>query len=346
MGFTVGIPALKLKRNYKGKSKNAGDLRKIIEEMYDRYGKDSDIDPTKKHLNMFFGRFKSSEEAYNFFVERAENYKIPVTGKKTGKFYHNRKLRSDAVLAGNLIAKPSMEYVNDLPKKEQIRLNKDLADCLKSVLDKHNITYDAHVVHYDEVSPHLHMLFHDEDFKLGKKMNQKFIGDLNRDIPQMMREKGWPCDDLDLYDPGDREGEELEEYKRSRRSKKHGKSSLDYKREKLSEKERDLEEKRLNLNKIIEEEVQKRLQIERQELEQLRNSIRIEAEELDSMNLDKELLKTAKYKEINMNNEKVTIYEVLEMFTKKRKSNIPDRYKNYVNQAMNDYSKSDNEPEF
>lgn len=268
MGFTVGAPVISLKQNYKGSSTKIGDLRKIILEMIERYGLDEDIDPSRSHLNRIFGKFKSTDEAVDYYVDLLTNHEVIVKGKD-GK-EHKRKPRKDASVAGNMILKPTTEYIEQLPFEEQQRLADDLVYIGTGILRVHGLEVDSVVIHNDEQGAHPHFLFHDKDFQLSKKIGLQLYGDLNREVPKYLRSKGWECDDLRNYDVEATKKmtkEEKEEYTREfRKGKKYnGLSSQEYKRQKNKEKEEELKK----LKEQLEELERQRQEDFQRELEEL-----------------------------------------------------------------------------
>lgn len=243
MGFTVGAPIISLKKNYKGKSKKKGDLRKVIREMIERYGIDEDIDHSRSHLNRISGKFKSTDEAVDYYVDLLSNHEVTVKGKD-GKI-HKRKPRKDVSIAGNMILKPTAEDIEHLSFEEQQRLADDLVFVGTGILKEHGLEVDSVVIHNDEQGAHPHFLFHDKNFQLSKKVGLKLYGDLNREVPKYLRSRGWECDDLRNYDVEATKNmtkEEKEEYTREfRKGKKYnGLSSQEYKKKKNKEKEEEL----------------------------------------------------------------------------------------------------------
>lgn len=268
MGFTVGAPILSLKPKQEKRKNRSGDLRKILDEMYDRKGVDKDIDPNRRHLDRYLGRFKNADEAYNFYMYRFNNHKVIVKGKN-GKVYE-RKPRENTTVAGNLILKPTAEEVNKLSYEDQQRLANDLIDIGVKVLGVHGLIVDGVVVHNDEEGAHPHFVFHDNDFKMADKLGVKLYGDLNREVPKYLRSKGWECDDLRNYDVEKTKNmtkEEKEEYTREfRKGKKYnGLSSQEYKKQQNKEKAEELE----RLQKQLEEEKRKNQEERRRNLEEL-----------------------------------------------------------------------------
>ena len=244
MGFTVGAPIISLKKNYKGSSKKKGDLRKVIREMIERYGLDEDIDHSRSHLNRISGKFKSTDEAVDYYMDLLTNHEVIVKGKD-GK-EHKRKPRKDVSIAGNMILKPKAEDIEHLSFEEQQRLADDLVFVGTGILKEHGLEVDSVVIHNDEQGAHPHFLFHDKDFQLSKKVGLKLYGDLNREVPKYLRSRGWECDDLRNYDVEATKKmtkEEKEEYTREfRKGKKYnGLSSQEYKRQQNKEKEQELQ---------------------------------------------------------------------------------------------------------
>jgi len=124
---------------------------------------------------------------------------------------------------------------------------------IKKEFDKRGIQVDSGVIHMDEGVPHMHIFFHDPEYKLGKKMNLAFYKALNRNVPAGMRQKGFDIRDMVAFDEEKYQSmseDEKQAYIANKKRKKHGLSSAAYKAEQETKKQREeLAEKQAALEK-------------------------------------------------------------------------------------------------
>lgn len=234
MGFTIGLPSLKL-NNVGNKSKHCGSFKKVAEEaLKERLGLDLDINPELAAENVYIG-IETAEELMQYSAEHiAEmDYNRPEGA---------RKIRSDAVVMCSTIIKPPMEMMEGLDRQQQEQFLRDAYDSFLEIIGAENAK--AAVMHFDELSPHIHIFWEPmtEDGRLcAKEMhNLKFFGKLNREMPQMLRDKGWDVDDCQAYDKAeeDKKREEMgeakyREYRKEQKAKRktQGKDSHAFKHE-------------------------------------------------------------------------------------------------------------------
>lgn len=234
MGFTIGLPSLKL-NNVGNKSKHCGSFKKVADEaLEERRGLDLDINPELADQNVYIG-FKTAEELIQYSTEHiAEmDYNRPEGAKK---------IRSDAVVMCSTIIKPPMEMMDGLDRQQQERFLRDAYDSFLEIIGAENAK--AAVMHFDELSPHIHIFWEPmtEDGRLcaKEKHNLKFFGKLNREMPQMLRDKGWDVDDCQAYDKAKEDAlreelgeEKYREYRKEQKAqrKQQGKDSHTFKRE-------------------------------------------------------------------------------------------------------------------
>ena len=239
MGFTIGMPSLKLS-NIDGKGgKHCGNFRKVAKEaLKERQGLDIDINPELANQNIYVG-FDTAEKLIAYSDKhinelnkwRAEN------GKRT---CDKRKLREDTVVMCATVIKPPAEMMSKLTAERQQKFLRDSLDIFKGFVGTENIKSAA--FHFDERVPHLHIFWEpmiDEHRICAKdKHNLKFFGKLNREMPKRLREKGWSMvDDCQAYDKIEEELKRLElgeeKYKEYRKAKKanRGKDSRQFKHE-------------------------------------------------------------------------------------------------------------------
>ncbi len=237
MGFTIGMPSLKL-NNVGGVSKHRGDFRKVADEaLQERRGLDADINPELADKNIYIG-FTTAEELIAHSAQhikeinewRAANGERPCD---------RRKLKADTVVMCSTIIKPPAEMMLQMPKEMQEQFLRDALDIFKDFVGAENIKSAA--LHFDERVPHMHIFWEpmtDKHRICAKDMhNLKFFRQLNTEMPQMLRDKGWTMvDDCDAYDAekvAEMSDEEKEKYEKERieKRKNQGKNSRKFKYE-------------------------------------------------------------------------------------------------------------------
>lgn len=243
MSKKIGMPTLKLKLG-NGFGKHSGNAKAVVlEALKERYSSDSDLDRSLTQNNLYFRDetgsetfFESGEELFKYWESEARKYRVT---DKNGK---EKKLRSDASIGFAHIIKPDKELMDSLSEEEQLDLLSDTADLVVELYRKKGCVIDAGVVHLDEGNPHIHLFGHDPEYQLGKKINLKFFGALNRDVPKKLRQKGWDVEECSSYDveavknmtDAEREAYTAEMVKKKKKTKR-GKSSRAYKDEKEKE---------------------------------------------------------------------------------------------------------------
>ena len=261
MGYTIGMPSLKLS-NVEGKGgKHCGNFAKVLKEaLKERQGIDLDIDHDLSHLNYYEG-FQSAADLiafsnkwiadYNVGVDvynklisaKIEDKSDPVASLKKAlesiiaseqdksrktaednsiqehgeraiakivKALNDnqvpkkmRKIRFDAVVMCATLLKPPQEFMATLDAEKQKEFLLDGIEKFKEIVGKDNVK--SVVIHLDELVPHAHIFWQPltPDGRLcAKEMhNLKFLGRLNREMPQYLREHGWSqIDDCHAYD--------------------------------------------------------------------------------------------------------------------------------------------------
>ena len=264
MGYTLGMPSMKL-NNVQGKGgRHTGNFRSVAEEaLAERLGKDLDINHELTKENEYLTGIQSAKELieytesfvslYNAEIDK-HNAEIenavaeynsgrdkPLSKTKALKEINaereaagkpplksGKHLREDAVLMCATIIKPPLDYMIQLSKEKQRKLLIDSYDKLGELVGRDNIK--AAVIHWDEGNPHLHVFWQPvtADGRLcAKEMHDiKFFGKLNREMPAYMREQGWNIDDCNMYDS------EEEQKLRESMSKSEYREHLKEKREK------------------------------------------------------------------------------------------------------------------
>lgn len=194
MGYTLGMPSLKLSNTAGKGGKHCGNFKKVTEEaLEERLGQDLDINHNLTQNNEYLTEIKKAAELqsisetwiknYNDRVDK-ENIQIEEEIKKAVKEYNDtheekltkvkalkainderrankqeplqtkRHIRDDAVVMCATIIKPSAEFMSTLNKEDQRQLLLDTYDKLKEIVGSQNMK--AAVIHYDELVPHLH----------------------------------------------------------------------------------------------------------------------------------------------------------------------------------------------
>lgn len=224
MGWTLGIPSLKL-NNVGKKSKHCGSFGGVaMEALEERKGRDPDINRELSHLNVYSG-YTSAKELMEYSRKHVEE--LSEQRRAVGE----RGIREDAVVMCSTVIKPPAEMMASLSQEDQIKFLKDAQKKLLQIVGENNARASA--IHLDEQGAHLHQFWEPmtEDGRLCAKElhNIKFFGRLNREMPEYLRSCGWDIDDCNAYDAAKEELENDEERKAQR--KKNGRSSAVYKRD-------------------------------------------------------------------------------------------------------------------
>lgn len=239
MGYTIGMPSLKLS-NIDGKGgKHCGNFRKVAKEaLKERQGLDMDINPELAGQNFYIG-YDTAEK----LIEYSENHinELNKWRAENGKrACDKRKLREDTVVMCATVIKPPAEMMSRFTAEQQHQFLQDSFDIFKGFVGEDNIK--AAAFHFDERVPHLHIFWEpmtDEHRICAKEMhNLKFFGKLNREMPKRLREKGWSMvKNCQAYDKIEEELKRLEmgeekykEYRKAQRANR-GKDSRLFKHE-------------------------------------------------------------------------------------------------------------------
>lgn len=271
MGYTVGMPSMKLSNIEGARGKHCGNFKRVAAEaLGERLGKDLDINPELSHNNINFG-FGTAEELIKYSDEHVNQ--MNAEREQRGE----RKIRTDAVRMCATIIKPPAEMMLQLSREQQEKFLRDSLDCFKNIIDENNIK--AAAIHFDELIPHLHIFWEPmtQDGRLcGKEMhNLKYLGRLNREMPEMLRQKGWQIvDDCNAYDSVEEQKKREEmgepayrEYRKGLRAKRGRESSV-FKSEAQSDVD-ELQKQADELQKKIETSKKKLSNIEKKTLEYL-----------------------------------------------------------------------------
>ena len=263
-GISVGIPMLFLDRqphyNEPVNSKH-GNIRGVACEALPnsegvRKCKDEDFRPELTCKNRYLSDNEmTSDELLDYWDDLASNHKVQV---KTKNGIRERGLREDAVIGFGMIIKPAGEEWDNLSIRRQHEFLKDSLEALEEVFKKYKVKVDVCYEHRDEKNIHAHLLGHDDDFRLSKKLGIAFFHDLNHGLyVEEMEKKGWKIKPKEQNYQEDIEKcttiEEKLAYRKARkeqRAKTHGLSSKEYKAEK---KMQEAEKKMQEAEKLIQE---------------------------------------------------------------------------------------------
>ncbi len=214
MGWTVGIPSLKL-NNTGAKSKHCGNFHSVAAEaLKERKGHDPDIDPALTARNKYIGFSSAAElEAYsNAHLKQLRDAK-------------GRALRKDAVVMCVTIFKPPAALMDTLSEQDQHQLLEDGTTKIRQIIGEDNVKAEA--LHFDEQGGHVHVFWEPmtEDGRLCAKErhNLQFLSRLNREVPEHLRARGWDIDNCNAYDAA------MDEMEKAQRRQKNGRSSAVYK---------------------------------------------------------------------------------------------------------------------
>ena len=214
-GLTIGEPS--------PTAKHRMPLKKAaMEAGYERASKSATLDRRRSKFNIYDG-YESGKECAEAMTEGSA---LTTVKLKDGAITQ-RKTRSDAVVGWAVITNPPAEACRGWDDDTYRRFYQDAWECLKAI--KPNIFRDENVTmtaeHWDEGTPpedvpstftpesldklledierHQHRIGYARDENgrwCGNEIDSKFLHDLNKVFPTMMRERGWDMDDLDVTD--------------------------------------------------------------------------------------------------------------------------------------------------
>ena len=211
------------------KLKHTGNARAVAyEALSERLSRDQDIDRSKTKDNIYFGRFKSGKALVDYWEEMASEYRIRSQDGKS------RKLAQNAGIGFAGIVKPNSEDFSKLSQSEKIKFLRDSYAVVVEMYAKKGAVIDCAVIHVDEREVHLHYFGHDPEYKVNQKyMSLPFHRRLNTEYPRRMRALGYDVDDLTGYleETANMTDEQKLEYNATRRKRKNGRSSAQYKAE-------------------------------------------------------------------------------------------------------------------
>lgn len=216
------------------------------------------LDRSKTHLNVSEGP-DSGEELWCRMCDEADDYRQPVMNRdgtpRMDRDGHpvTRALRRDAVIGYAVVDHPPAEVTRDWDVDTMRRFSADSDACMNEVLkslgrpamfggDNARATY----YHLDEgrVDPlddsevplgiHVHKFGMARDPETGRYcgnlIDAKFLHELNVRYPALMRERGWPLEELDTVDWDRYSTDEAYRSERAARRREAGLSTNEYHR--------------------------------------------------------------------------------------------------------------------
>lgn len=134
-------------------------------------------------------------------------------------------LRKDAVVMCVTIFKPPVALMQTLEENEQQRLLEDGAAKIRQIVGEGNVKAEAW--HFDEQGGHVHIFWEpmtvDGRLCAKERHNLQFLSQLNREIPEHLRSKGWDIENCNAYDAA------MDEMEKTQRRQRNGRSSAVYK---------------------------------------------------------------------------------------------------------------------
>ena len=250
MGFTVGVPLLKLtnERSSKSSGKRTGILRSVAcEALEERAGKDPDIDRTRTQNNVYQG-IRSGRELAEKMTAEAQEY------SEARKAAGGRALRSTAAIGFVAIVKPEQDAIMNMTPAQREKFFKDSNEVLDAILGVDNIR--SRVRHKDKLGEHEHT------FRMGFTKGGKLETDaffkpqmmtrINKGYPEEMRKRGWDIEDCDCFDAAAAASDPEYLPKRRAKRKQNGKESSKYKAEKDAQRSAALDKKQAELEQVQE----------------------------------------------------------------------------------------------
>lgn len=224
MGFQCTPQIIGLTRESSPKGKHrANGLGICLEQGEERASLSETLNRDKSDLNIYDG-FSSGRECWEDMEERAKNHKCKVIDKNG--IERERSVRSDAVIGYAMIFNPPPEMCIGWTDDDFNKFSNDSFECL----EEFNKIYRDEVKKRDTKHKEIPLIFRKENIKMksrhkdegehesdyhdhyicdaidergeynGNMIDAQFLSSLNKRFPEMMREKGWELDDLDVTD--------------------------------------------------------------------------------------------------------------------------------------------------
>lgn len=214
------------------------------------------LDRSRTPLNVNLGP-ESGEELWHSMCEEAGAARVRMVARDGTE--HERGLRQDAVIGYAWIDHPPAEVTADWDDDTMMRFTRDSMEAANDVLASMGrprmfggANERATYVHRGEGMPadpatafegvpgvHAHRFGVCRDPETGawcgSAIDARFLSELDRRYPALMRERGWPLLDLDTTDYGRMATDEGYAKERRARGARHGRSTNEYRRDRMLE---------------------------------------------------------------------------------------------------------------
>ena len=216
MGFKCAPQVLGLVRGEPkpGQKRRANGLKISLEAGYERASTSKTLDRSRSKQNEYSG-YKSGRQFWKAMVDEADCYRVKVQGKtKTGEpIVREKGLQHNSVIGWSVIYNPPSDVCTKWDRGTYERFFNDCRECMSiisSIFSKQNLRMSA--IHWDEGIPpndgglpdgHLHdfgICKDGEGHYCGNLIDARLMCKINREFPQLMRDRGWDMDDLDTTD--------------------------------------------------------------------------------------------------------------------------------------------------
>lgn len=336
MGFqcTPQIIGLTREKSPKGKHR-ANGLGICLEQGEERASLSETLNRSKSDLNIYEG-YSSGYKCWEDMELRAKNHKCKVIDKNG--IERERSVRSDAVIGYAMIFNPPSEMCIGWTDDDYKKFYDDSFNCVAEC----NILYRDEVKKRDTKHKEIPLIFREENIRMkswhkdegidensdhehricdaidehgeynGSMIDAQFLSFINVHFPELMREKGWELDDLDVTD-WDRYKTD-EEYRKERRLKS--------------------KENGLSVNSYVKAKQKKNLKEQAEMISELRSMIQAQDELSETVQA-----KDKAFSELcNMNNAIIDNEEALEALEIKKKSKQDE-----IDKELEEYRKQEKE---
>lgn len=215
----------------------------LMECCEERASKSPTLDRTRSDKNVYWHKDEgvcSGTGVWDAMCADADAYRSKVT-LRDGTVAE-RGLRKDAVIGWAAVIKPPPEMVAELgmDSKAVKRFCSDGFAALCKIEPRLFRTENIRALsrHLDEASDHIHIVgdSKDKDGRIcGNLIDANLYIRINQEFPKLMREKGWPMDDLDMTDWERMKTDEVYRAERTAKRKRQGQSTTQYAKQKAEE---------------------------------------------------------------------------------------------------------------
>ncbi len=336
MGFQCAPQIIGLTREKSPKGKHrANGLGICLEQGEERASLSETLNRSKSDLNIYEG-YSSGYKCWEDMELRAKNHKCKVIDKNG--IERERSVRSDAVIGYAMIFNPPSEMCIGWTDDDYKKFYDDSFNCVAEC----NKLYRDEVKKRDTKHKEIPIIFREENIRMkswhkdegidensdhehricdaidehgeynGSMIDAQFLSFINVHFPELMREKGWELDDLDVTD-WDRYKTD-EEYRKERRLKS--------------------KENGLSVNSYVKAKQKKNLKEQAEMISELRSMIQTQDELSETVQArDKAFSELC-----NMNNAIIDNEEALEALEIKKKSKQDE-----IDKELEEYRKQEKE---